>query len=98
MSGGVDSSVAAALTVEAGYECMGVTMKLYDNGDVNVTSERPAAPFPIRRTPQASAAVSEFPTASLISPTIFLPALSTVLSTAIKKAKPQIPVSTATVL
>lgn len=40
MSGGVDSSVAAALTVEAGYECMGVTMKLYDNGDVNVTSEK----------------------------------------------------------
>ena len=32
MSGGVDSSVAAALTVEAGYDCIGVTMKLYDEG------------------------------------------------------------------
>lgn len=40
MSGGVDSSVAAALTVESGYDCIGVTMKLYDNGDVNVTSEK----------------------------------------------------------
>ena len=31
MSGGVDSSVAALLTREAGYEAIGVTMKLYDN-------------------------------------------------------------------
>lgn len=31
MSGGVDSSVAAALLKSEGYECAGVTMKLYDN-------------------------------------------------------------------
>ena len=30
MSGGVDSSVAAVLTKEAGYECIGCTMKLHD--------------------------------------------------------------------
>ena len=30
MSGGVDSSVAAKLTKEAGYECIGCTMKLFD--------------------------------------------------------------------
>ena len=30
MSGGVDSSVAAKLTIEAGYECIGCTMKLFD--------------------------------------------------------------------
>ena len=30
MSGGVDSSVAALLTNECGYECIGATMKLYN--------------------------------------------------------------------
>ena len=29
MSGGVDSSVAALLMKEAGYECAGVTMRLF---------------------------------------------------------------------
>lgn len=33
MSGGVDSSVAAALLVEAGYEVVGATMKLFCYGD-----------------------------------------------------------------
>jgi tRNA-uridine 2-sulfurtransferase len=32
MSGGVDSSVVAALLVEAGYEVVGVTLQLYDHG------------------------------------------------------------------
>lgn len=40
MSGGVDSSVAALLMKKKGYECIGVTMKLYDNGDINVCSDR----------------------------------------------------------
>ena len=31
MSGGVDSAVAALLTQRAGYDCIGCTMKLYDN-------------------------------------------------------------------
>ena len=34
MSGGVDSSVAALLTKEAGYECVGCTMRLFRNEDV----------------------------------------------------------------
>ena len=33
MSGGVDSSVAAFLTAQAGYACLGGTMLLYDSGD-----------------------------------------------------------------
>ena len=32
MSGGVDSSVAAALYVEAGYDVVGITLQLYDSG------------------------------------------------------------------
>jgi tRNA-specific 2-thiouridylase len=33
MSGGVDSSVAAALAKRAGYDVVGVTLQLYDHGD-----------------------------------------------------------------
>ena len=33
MSGGVDSSVAALLCQEAGYDCMGVTLALTNNED-----------------------------------------------------------------
>lgn len=39
MSGGVDSSVAAALICDAGYDAIGVTMKLYDNETVDVCRE-----------------------------------------------------------
>jgi len=34
MSGGVDSSVAAALMVEAGFDVIGLTLQLYDQGKV----------------------------------------------------------------
>lgn len=40
MSGGVDSSVAAYLMKEAGYECIGATMKLYDNDRIGEDREK----------------------------------------------------------
>ena len=40
MSGGVDSSVAALLTQQAGYDCIGVTMKLFENEDVGIKREK----------------------------------------------------------
>ncbi len=40
MSGGVDSSVAAKLMLDAGYECVGCTMKLYQNEDAGVAQSR----------------------------------------------------------
>ena len=40
MSGGVDSSVAAFLMKEKGYECIGATMKLYNNEDIGVHREK----------------------------------------------------------
>ena len=39
MSGGVDSSVAASLMMSRGYECIGVTMKLFGNEDISVPAE-----------------------------------------------------------
>lgn len=40
MSGGVDSSVAALLTKERGFECIGATMKLFNNDDAGVPREQ----------------------------------------------------------
>lgn len=40
MSGGVDSSLAAKLTIEKGFECIGCTMKLYNNEDTCVKNSR----------------------------------------------------------
>ncbi len=40
MSGGVDSSVAALLVKEMGYDAMGVTLRLYDNEDAGIPREK----------------------------------------------------------
>ena len=39
MSGGVDSSVAVYLMQQKGYDCVGVTMRLYDNGDLRCSDK-----------------------------------------------------------
>ena len=41
MSGGVDSSVAAALAIKKGYDCIGVTMRLFDRdgcSEININN------------------------------------------------------------
>ena len=50
MSGGVDSSVAAYLTRQAGYDCIGATMKLHigdgsDGEDARAVAEKMGLPF-----------------------------------------------------
>ncbi len=40
MSGGVDSSVAACLIKEQGYEAIGITLKLFNNEDVGESREK----------------------------------------------------------
>lgn len=40
MSGGVDSSVSAFLMKEAGFDCTGVTMRLFDNEDAGMEREK----------------------------------------------------------
>jgi tRNA-specific 2-thiouridylase len=40
MSGGVDSSVAAYLLKQRGFDCTGITMKLFENKDIGVSGEK----------------------------------------------------------
>ena len=40
MSGGVDSSVAAYLIKQQGFDCVGATMKLFDNADVGIATDK----------------------------------------------------------
>ena len=40
MSGGVDSSVAASLMLDQGWDCVGCTMRLYTNADANLEADR----------------------------------------------------------
>lgn len=40
MSGGVDSSLAAKLMIDKGFECIGCTMKLFHNKDIGIERSR----------------------------------------------------------
>jgi len=43
MSGGVDSSVAASLVLEKGYQCAGFTLKLFDRDEADINDAKDAA-------------------------------------------------------
>ena len=45
MSGGVDSFVAAYFAIESGLDCIGVTMKLFNNEDAGISRELDAKNF-----------------------------------------------------
>jgi tRNA-specific 2-thiouridylase len=45
MSGGVDSSVAALLMKNKGYQCIGATLKLFTDDDINRCNERTCCSF-----------------------------------------------------
>jgi hypothetical protein len=62
MSGGVDSSVVAALLKGEGYDVVGITLQLYDHGAARTARAR-AAPARTFTTP----AVSPRPSASRIT-------------------------------
>ena len=60
MSGGVDSSTAAALLVEQGYEVVGATLKLYDASGTSAAVGRCCGPRDIADA-RATAAALGFP-------------------------------------
>ena len=45
MSGGVDSSVAAYLMKQSGYDCMGATMKLFDENNIYASNNKQNTTF-----------------------------------------------------
>ena len=67
MSGGVDSSVAAARLVEQGYEVVGATMKLFCYGDD--VPDRPCCSLDSINDARDVAHRSAFPTTSSTSRT-----------------------------
>jgi len=58
MSGGVDSSVVAASLARAGYEVVGITLQLYDQGP----KKEPVAPVRIPMMQNLSLTGLAFPT------------------------------------
>ena len=55
MSGGVDSSVAAKLLRDAGSECVGCTMKLFQNEDAGISRGHTCCALDQRALPRGKA-------------------------------------------
>ena len=77
MSGGVDSSVAALLMQEQGYDCTGVTMKLFNNEDIGLAN---AVALMILTMPAACAPTWAWSISPLITAIASAPKSSTALS------------------
>ena len=58
MSGGVDSSTAALLLQEAGYDVVGVTLKMFENKDIGLTGERWGFPITCLTSVRTSVSLS----------------------------------------
>ena len=54
MSGGVDSSVAAALMIDQGYYCVGVTFKLYEDRNAACPTTQPENDHWVEKMPQGA--------------------------------------------
>lgn len=61
MSGGVDSAVAAYLSHQQGYDCAGVTLKLYHNEDAGIEREKSCCSLSDIEDARAVAAKVGFP-------------------------------------
>ena len=98
MSGGVDSSVAALLTKESGDECIGATMKLYNNEDIGVHREKTCCSLDDVEDARSVAYQMDMPYLYLILQQISTQRSWTVLWRLTKTAVRRIRVSTATAI
>ena len=73
MSGGVDSSVAAALMLQEGYECIGCTMKLLGNAEGAATKTERTIECDTRRSPHTCCSLDDVEDARSVARKLGMP-------------------------